>query len=166
MSPFSKRLLASALPVTVLLVVPFSVERQWHIASSTISLFGIPLIIAGLTMLFATASLFSSLGNGTLAPWSPTRKLVIQGPYAHTRNPMITGVLTALLGESLLFESSTIFLWFLLFFLINNVYFSLSEEPGLLRRFGEEYREYRTHVPRWIPRWTPWIPGDRPESRS
>lgn len=163
MIPLQKRLLASVLPVTGLLIVPLSLDRQWSIASSTISLLGIPLVIAGLTMIFATVSLFSSSGEGTLAPWSPTQKLVIRGPYAYTRNPMISGVLAALLGESLLFESSAIFLWFLLFFLINNVYFSVSEEPGLLKRFGEEYEEYRKHVPRWIPRLTPWVPDDRPQ---
>jgi protein-S-isoprenylcysteine O-methyltransferase Ste14 len=158
-----KRLLASILPVTVLLIVPLTIDRQWSIASGTISLLGIPLIIAGLTMLFATVSLFSSSGEGTLAPWSPAKNLVIRGPYAYTRNPMISGVLAALLGESLLFQSSAIFLWFLLFFLMNNVYFSFFEEPGLLKRFGEEYTRYRKHVPRWIPRMTPWIPDTRPE---
>ena len=158
MSSLARRSLAAILPITVLLIIPFSIEKQWHIASSTTSLLGIPLIIAGLTFLFATASMFSSVGKGTLAPWSPTQKLVIQGPYAHTRNPMISGVLTVLLGESILFASIPIALWFILFFLINNVYFSFFEEPGLLKRFGEEYSEYRKHVPRWIPRLTPWNP--------
>ena len=35
---------------------------------------------------------------------------------------------------------------------INAIYIPLSEEPGLVRRFGEEYEEYRDNVPRWIPR--------------
>jgi protein-S-isoprenylcysteine O-methyltransferase Ste14 len=30
------------------------------------------------------------------------------------------------------------------------------EEPGLEKRFGESYREYKRNVPRWIPRWRPW----------
>jgi protein-S-isoprenylcysteine O-methyltransferase Ste14 len=30
------------------------------------------------------------------------------------------------------------------------------EEPGLERRFGDSYRQYKQHVPRWIPRWTAW----------
>ena len=166
MNSFRRQLLASFLPITVLIIIPFSIEREWHLASDTISLLGIPLIIAGLTFLFATSSMFSSIGEGTLAPWSPTQKLVLQGPYAHTRNPMISGVLAVLLGESFLFASIPIFLWFVLFFAINNLYFSFFEEPGLLRRFGEEYEEYRKHVPRWIPRVTPWNPDNQTPSTS
>jgi len=74
---------------------------------------------------------------------------------------MISGVLTALLGESLLFHSTRLVLWFLLFFFINYVYFVFSEEPGLMKRFGREYLEYRENVPRWIPRLKPWIPATR-----
>ena len=40
------------------------------------------------------------------------------------------------------------------FFLINTVYFMASEEPGLERRFGEDYRRYKAAVPRWRPRLT------------
>ena len=33
-----------------------------------------------------------------------------------------------------------------------------SEEPGLEKRFGAEYVEYKRNVPRWIPRLKPWRP--------
>jgi protein-S-isoprenylcysteine O-methyltransferase Ste14 len=46
--------------------------------------------------------------------------------------------------------------WFLLAFGVNHVYFITSEEPGLYKRFGDEYLEYKKNVPRWIPRLTPW----------
>lgn len=36
------------------------------------------------------------------------------------------------------------------------------EEPALARKFGTEYQAYRDHVPRSLPRLTPW----RPESPS
>ena len=35
-----------------------------------------------------------------------------------------------------------------------------AEEADLERRFGEPYRAYRRHVRCWIPRATPWIPGN------
>ena len=40
-----------------------------------------------------------------------------------------------------------------------DVYIPLVEEPGLLKRFGEEYLTYKRNVPRWIPRLTPWESG-------
>src|SRR5688572_13540603 len=40
--------------------------------------------------------LFARVGQGTLAPWDPTQRLVAVGPYRHVRNPMISGVLLML----------------------------------------------------------------------
>jgi protein-S-isoprenylcysteine O-methyltransferase Ste14 len=45
---------------------------------------------------------------------------------------------------------------------VNSVYFPLSEEKGLERRFGDDYRTYKANVPRWIPRVTAWRPPDEP----
>jgi len=41
----------------------------------------------------------------------------------------------------------------------------LSEEPGLERRFGEDYRRYKRAVPRWIPRLVP-VPPSPPRDPS
>jgi protein-S-isoprenylcysteine O-methyltransferase Ste14 len=97
-------------------------------------------------------SLFARVGKGTLAPWDPTSNLVAVGPYRYTRNPMITGVLTTLVGEALLTGSRWIGLWALTFFTMNHLYFLALEEPGLESRFGESYAEYKRTVPRWSPR--------------
>ena len=43
-------------------------------------------------------------------------------------------------------------LWFVVFVAFNSAYFMLAEEPGLERRFGAPYREYKARVPRWLPR--------------
>ena len=69
---------------------------------------------------------------------------------------MISGVLFVLLGEALVLGSWAQLAWFAFFFAGNAVYIPLSEEPGLVHRFGDDYERYRTHVPRWIPRRTPW----------
>lgn len=69
---------------------------------------------------------------------------------------MITGVFFILIGESLIFHSTSILIWAGIFFLINTTYFLLFEEPGLHDRFGEEYLEYKRNVPRWIPRIKPY----------
>jgi len=36
------------------------------------------------------------------------------------------------------------------------IYIPLGEEPGLAKRFGDDYHLYKQNVPRWIPRLTPW----------
>jgi protein-S-isoprenylcysteine O-methyltransferase Ste14 len=119
---------------------------------------GAMLIAAGLALMYRTISLFAREGEGTLAPWDPTQKLVVRGPYRFVRNPMIVGVLAVVLGEAAIFGSPALTAWAALFFATNAVWFPLVEEPGLIQRFGDDYQEYRRHVPRWIPRRTPWTP--------
>ncbi len=116
----------------------------------------VALIATGLALWVWTVRLFAGIGKGTLAPWDPPRHLVVEGPYRYVRNPMITGVLAVLLGEAGLFGSPSLLVWFAAFFVISCAFFVLYEEPGLERRFGDEYREYRRAVPRWLPRRTPW----------
>lgn len=116
-------------------------------------------IVCGLALMSRTISLFATIGHGTLAPWDPTQKLVIRGPYRHVRNPMISGVLMVLLGEAALLGSPPVFAWFAIFGAINVIYTPLVEERSLARRFGDDYLRYRRNVPRWIPRLRPWEPG-------
>ena len=125
---------------------------------------GLGLGIFGLGICFGfwTASLFVTIGKGTPAPWDPPKKLVVRGPYRHVRNPMITSVLLMLLGEALTLQSWPIGWWGLFFFAANSVYFPLSEEKGLERRFGDDCRTYEANVPRWVPRITAWRPTDEP----
>jgi protein-S-isoprenylcysteine O-methyltransferase Ste14 len=65
---------------------------------------------------------------------------------------MITGVAGILAGEALITGSRALAIWLLAFVAINFTYFVLVEEPGLARRFGAPYLEYKERVPRWIPR--------------
>ena len=70
--------------------------------------------------------------------------------------PFLSSAILA--AEAILFRSPWIAGWLGLFALANAVYFSLVEEPGLERRFGADYRAFKAHVPRWVPRLTPWDP--------
>jgi protein-S-isoprenylcysteine O-methyltransferase Ste14 len=119
---------------------------------------GASLIGLGLFLMYLTITLFARAGKGTLAPWDPTERLVIAGPYRHVRNPMISGVLSVLLGEGLLLGSPAIVVCAAVFFAVNAIYIPLVEEAGLEKRFGDDYAAYRRNVPRWIPRPAPWRP--------
>jgi protein-S-isoprenylcysteine O-methyltransferase Ste14 len=119
-------------------------------------LLGILLCLSGFALLIWTISLFWTEGKGTLTPMKPTKKLVVSGPYRHVRNPMYTGVFTALYGEGILFGSPAILILATFFMLLPLFYVPLVEERGLEKRFGEEYQIYKAHVPRWIPQLSPW----------
>ena len=155
------------LPGTALVIVPGVI--LWSTASTGFAgalaepgqlQFWAGLLTSGFGLFFGiwTARLFVTIGKGTPAPWDPPRKLVVKGPYRHVRNPMITSVLFMLLGESLLLQSWPLAGWGIFFFAANSIYFPLLEEKGLERRFGQDYRMYKKHVPRWVPRIRPWEP--------
>jgi protein-S-isoprenylcysteine O-methyltransferase Ste14 len=163
-SPLVANLRSFVLPLTAAGVVPAVLLARTGSAQAIASLSlpqalaGALLAAAGLAMVLWTVTLFIRVGKGTLAPWDPTRRLVVRGPYTRVRNPMISGVLAIIVGEAIVFGIRQLWMWAALFLLINHVYFVLSEEPGLARRFGAEYDEYRRNVPRWIPRFTAWRP--------
>ena len=124
------------------------------------------LAVPGALLAIGSATLFFRFGNGTGAPWDPPRKLVVRGPYRYVRNPMISGVILILITESLFFQSWILAAWTALFFLANSLYFPLVEELGLVSRFGRDYETYCRHVPRWIPRLTPWNPRMEPDNHD
>jgi len=156
-----KQIISFILPVIVLILVPLAIETNVSINHILSLLTGLFIMCMGLYIMTMTISLFIRIGKGTLAPWSPTRKLVIHGLYRHVRNPMIMGVLIVLIGESIAILSMNILIWAVIFFIINNLYFVIYEEPNLEKRFGDEYQDYKKNVPRWIPRLKPFEPDSK-----
>lgn len=142
----------------VTLVVPTLILRATGFAPLSLPRAVAALAFAGigLSLMVRTIRLFATVGQGTLAPWDPTARLVVRDVYRHVRNPMISGVLFILLGEATFFDSRPLLVWFGIFFLANATYIPLVEEPGLMKRFGADYERYRANVPRWLPRLTPW----------
>jgi protein-S-isoprenylcysteine O-methyltransferase Ste14 len=154
------------LPFIVVVGVPYLLlttfaanDTRWGGSSLFLGVFQIVsavIILLGLVLFIWCVSLFARVGQGTLAPWDPTRNLVASGPYRFVRNPMISGVALLLIGQTMFWGSWLVGLWACIFICINHVYFVLSEEPGLEKRFGENYRRYKANVPRWIPLLKPW----------
>jgi len=150
-----------ALVVPAALVWRSGVDVAWGLPTALaglVLLLGAGLIGIGLLLVVQTVMLLVRVGRGTLAPWDPTVRLVVRGPYRRVRNPMISGVLAILLGEAAVLGSPALLAWAGAFLLANALYLPLVEERSLLRRFGDDYARYRAHVPRWVPRATAWEP--------
>lgn len=144
------------LPFNVVVIIPFLIlyfsDYVYVAPSIGQSVFGVILLVGGLSLAIWTMLLFNRIGKGTLAPWAATTHLVVEGPFKYTRNPMITGVLAILTAEALLLNTIYVFYWAVIFFLINCIYFKLFEEKQLEKKFGEEYLVYKKNVPMWLPR--------------
>ena len=154
------------LPFSVAVLVPVWIARRYAIEPApgggalawALQIGGVALLALGLVFFAASLRRFAADGRGTLAPWDPPRALVVRGPYRYVRNPMISGVVFVLFGESLLLLSAAHGVWAAFFLVLNLVYIPLVEEPELAHRFGAPYLEYCRNVPRVVPRVRPWTP--------
>lgn len=154
-------------PITMTLVIPAvivavagvpvpTLDSATSIALVTV---GGLLVVAGLGLLVWTVALFDRVGEGTLGVGDVLGepvKLVIEGPYRHVRNPMISGVLCILLGEVAISASGWLLLWFAIFGGLQAAVIRWWEEPHLERRYGHDYVEYRRNVRAWLPRVSVW----------
>ena len=85
-----------------------------------------------------------------IVPFSEARTLVTGGLYRVTRNPMYLGLTLMLAGYGLMLGSVGALLPVPLFPWIIQKRFIEGEERFLEAAFGEEYRDYRRRVRRWL----------------
>ena len=75
------------------------------------------------------------------------------GLYRYTRNPIYVGVLTMLLGWTVMFRGTTLLIYAYCVGICFYLFVILYEEPRLGRQFGAEYHDYCANVGRWLPRF-------------
>ena len=128
---------------------------DWGAAAGMVVPIGWILIVAGVTFLLHAFALFAR-HRGTPAPVAPTETLVVTGVYRFVRNPMYLAVLAIILGQALLFGSWGLVVYAAIALTAVVAFVKGYEEPTLTRTYGEQYLDYRRHVPGWWPRLTPW----------
>lgn len=139
-----------ASPVTGVLIVPAAVLRATSVSSAQppLAVAGFALFVAGLA--FSAWSVIEIFRGGSDPTLARPRELVDTGPYRYSRNPMYVAVIVMVLGETVLFTSPFLLVYaFVLMALLQIVVLKV-EEPRIKEALGEEYREYREEVPRWI----------------
>jgi protein-S-isoprenylcysteine O-methyltransferase Ste14 len=117
---------------------------------------GALLIAGGVLVLLDSFRRFALQGFGTPAPVFPTRTLVVTGLYRYVRNPMYVAVVSSIFGQALLFGNRSILVYAVIVWTAFHLFVLAYEEPTLRSTFGDQYREFCEHVPRWIPRLRPW----------
>ena len=105
---------------------------------------------AGVALYLWCASEFTFTGKGTPAPIDAPKYLVVRGPYRWVRNPMYVAVLSAILGEALLFRSWSLVIYALFVFVVVHLFVTLYEEPTLREQFADSYERYTQQVSRWL----------------
>lgn len=125
--------------------------RNGHTATPT-AWEAVPVIAAGTALYLWCVWNFATVGRGTPGPWDAPSRVVATGPYRWVRNPIYIAALLVVLGVAWLFMSLPLLAYAGIMAVCFHLFVIGYEERTLGRRFGSSYQDYRSTVPRWIPR--------------
>lgn len=102
---------------------------------------------------------FASSGHGTPIPYDPPQRLVTTGIYRYCANPMQMSCAAVMFLWAGLLQNG----WLALAAAMSAIYSAgiaeWDEREDLARRFGNDWREYRTAVHNWRLGWKPYHIG-------
>lgn len=151
-------------PRIALLTIEANLLAAWAAARFAMG-WDLPLHPPGLEVVVAVAGLLLSVAGVGLAVWGKLRlgrwfsatfgvkeghELITDGPYAVTRHPIYTGLLLAIAGAALVWNSGLTLLLAVMMsapFFLHTVY----EEAMFEKHFGRAYFDYERRVPRLVP---------------
>lgn len=107
------------------------------------------IIVGSLALQVSNLQRFRRVRTG-LKPFDPVSKLVVEGAYRWSRNPMYLGLVVTTVGVA--FCLGTVSPWFVppLLWLVFDRRFVRREEKFLRREIGLEYDDYCRRVRRWL----------------
>ena len=112
-------------------------------------LLGVFIILTGIFLVYSSLKKLSKMET-TFIPDGQPNKLVIDGPFRVSRNPIYLGMLFILLGTAISLQSFSGLLIAFIFFLIINFTWIKHEEEKLDTTFNEEWKEYSEKTRRWL----------------
>jgi len=107
-------------------------------------------IVAGIALAVWGERTFAAAGTEIMPAAATNKKLVTDGPFRFTRNPMYSGLILASLGVAFYFGTLPFFVVPVLVFLLCNFLFIPFEEAKMHRQHSDQYTEYLARVRRWV----------------
>jgi protein-S-isoprenylcysteine O-methyltransferase Ste14 len=86
----------------------------------------------------------------TVKPFEVSTTLITTGVFNFSRNPMYLGMVLILIGAALLLGTLSSLIIIPVFAITIDRIFIVAEEKMLDQRFGDEWKQYKTNVRRWI----------------
>ncbi|KZN61304.1 methyltransferase family protein [Pseudoalteromonas luteoviolacea] len=138
----------------MLTLVTMSLTCWWfelpHYLLFPLNLIGLPFAFAGLMLSVRAKRQFIRADTNVMTFGEPN-KLVVEGVFKYTRNPMYLGFVISLLGFYLLLGANELTLGFVvLFVLVSDRWYIRFEERVMLEKFAEQYQAYCRNVRRWV----------------
>jgi protein-S-isoprenylcysteine O-methyltransferase Ste14 len=134
--------------LTPIVVVAF--EIWWHGGTVGFEPWGLSLLAWGYMQYRLAGRFRTAHGGGGPGVNVPPTRVVTEGIYRFTRNPMYLGHMIFLVGLAVTFRS----IFALALLAANALWFRrrvLADEARLTALFGSAYRDYMLRVKRWIP---------------
>lgn len=131
-----------------LMVVAF--ELVWHMGRPHIVIAGIPLLVWGYLQYKLIGRYRGPRAGGGPGMETMPERILEEGPYRYTRNPMYLGHLIFLTGLAITLWSP----FAVVLLALRAAWFHgrvLTDERRLQATFGAAYDAYRARVKRWIP---------------
>lgn len=141
-----------------LVVIPLvisALEQRWAVALPFPAFsgpLGVVILVAASALAIGAAVVMSTLGRGTPLPTAMPNSLVIAGPYRWVRNPMAVSGIAQGIAVGLILSSWLVLVYAVAGSLVWNYAIRPHEEADLERRFGADFRRYRSAVRCWVPR--------------
>jgi protein-S-isoprenylcysteine O-methyltransferase Ste14 len=119
------------------------------VASLILVIIGLGSMVLGIVIAIAAEGQFRRAGTNVNTFGQPT-KLVTDGWFSFSRNPMYLSLALMLLGAWLTLGSVSPLVGILVFLLVTDRWYIAQEEKRLAATFGKEYESYRRHTRRWL----------------
>jgi protein-S-isoprenylcysteine O-methyltransferase Ste14 len=145
--------LLSRTPVVTFVLMPIVVvacELVWRGGTLAFDPWGVPLLVLGYAQYRLVGTFRTAHGGGGPGIEVPPTRVVTEGPYGLTRNPMYLGHLVFMLGLAVALRSYVA----LALLALRAIWFHrrvVADEERLAARFGAEYTDYMRRVKRWLP---------------
>jgi len=120
-----------------------------QLVSWPINALGVIPFLVGLFIASAGARQFKKEGTN-IHTFNDPDKLVSDGLFGYSRNPMYLGFAIAAFGAAFVFGSLTSVVIALIHLVVLDRWYIEFEEQRMTMRFGDEYQKYRNRVRRWI----------------
>lgn len=132
-----------------LLAIIFSFIISMHVIDRPYNWIGIIFLIIGLFISKRGSDHFQK-AETNINTFDEPDKLITSGMFKYSRNPMYLGFVIALLGISVILGTIPAIVILIMFILITDQWYIKFEEKMMIKKFGDQYVDYKKTTRRWI----------------
>ena len=132
----------------LIMVILYFFVPKFNLIAFPYNLLGILIAFSGFMLMGKARYLFTK--HQTTVKIEKSNNMINEGVFSKTRNPMYLGMTILILGLSTFSTNAFALLLPLFFMIIVRLKFIKQEEKLMLDTFGDNYKEYKKEVRRWI----------------